>query len=206
MKKISILSLCFFMNSLISFSQENEKSSNWSASVNYGTGNATLKHNVLGVLNGTVDALQLGVNYKLSQKNDFFLSSGLNVVSFKATFFNDTNQSVLNNTYFQMPFSINDKWTFSSSEKLYTVYGIGLYVNYLGRSVIEDYSKDTKLKTTGFNFGGFINWGFGYDLSDNSAIDLGVNYMTDSDPIKKNGIEQKLDKMLIVRIGYVKRF
>lgn len=206
MKKILILSLCFFMNSLISFSQEDRKSSNWSASVNYGTGNATLKHNVLGVLNGTVDALQLGVNYKLSEKNDFFLSSGLNVVSFKATYFNDTNQSVLNNTYFQMPFSINDKWIFSSSEKLYTVYGIGLYVNYLGRSVIEDYSEDTKLKTTGFNFGGFINWGFGYDLSDNSAIDLGVNYMIDSDPIKKNGIDQKLDEMLIVRIGYIKRF
>jgi hypothetical protein len=105
-----------------------------------------------------------------------------------------------------MPFSINDKWTFSSSEKLYTVYGIGLYVNYLGRSVNKDYSENTNLKTTGFNFGGFINWGFGYELSDNSAFDLGVNYMTDFDPIKKNGIDQKLDEMLIVRIGYIKRF
>lgn len=206
MKKITVIYIGLLINSFVLFAQENEKSSNWSASINYGTGNATLKHNELGVLSGNVDALQLGINYKLSEKNDFFLSSGLSVVSFKANYFNGTNQSVLNNTYFQLPLSINDKWTFTSSEKLYTVYGIGLYVNYLGRSVNVDYSDDTKLKTTGFNYGGFINWGFGYDLSDNSAIDFGVHLMTEFNPIKKNGIEQKQEEMLIVRIGYVKRF
>lgn len=208
MKKQIFISTFFLIFSLNSFSQENSEiiKSKWSGSLDFFTGNSILKDNNLGALNGNINTINFSLNYYLTEKKNIYLSTGLSIFSLNANFQNGLNQSLLNNSYFQIPLVINNKWFLTSEKKLYTKIGLGLYASYLFRSTQINYSEENKLKLSGINFGYLIDWGFGYEISENSSIDFGVRAMNDFNDIKNNNMEQKLKNIILLGVGYTHKF
>ncbi len=206
--KTKLVSLIFLLFAFNSFGQEDAevKQSKWSGSLDFYTGNSFLRDNNLGAVNGNINTLNFSINYYLNKKETIYLSSGVNLISLNADIQNGTNQSVLNNSYIQVPLTISDKYYIMGDKKLYTKVGVGFYGNFLIRSTQVNYSNENNLKFSGVNVGYLIDWGFGYQITDDSSIDFGIRAMNDLNEIKKNNSRQKIENVFLVGIGYTHKF
>ncbi|WP_274474463.1 outer membrane beta-barrel protein [Mangrovimonas aestuarii] len=198
MKK-QIFSLALLISSFSAFTQNDEttppkEETKFDITANGNLGFAKLEQTGQPKLNGFINSGEFLFSMKIAKNTK--IGTGIGLMEFDANTFSNGENANIQNTYLQIPVSLNWNLLPSSfkgqSENFKIIFGFGGYANHLLKQELETTSGNTKEKGLGWNFGLSTQLGMKMKISDCFSFGIGYKGQSDLNKMEKNNVKRKL--------------
>lgn len=201
MKK-TIISITFLTISILGSAQENNNDSysqnnhNMDYVLKVKLGFSQVRIDNKSTLNGNLSQIDFELNSKISEK--IKIEYGLGYSEFNGNTISNCNITSIKNSYIRVPVNLLYSNNFSNRSKFIT--GIGIYGSYLLKSEIPSIINK---KNVGINFGGSVQTGVIFNISDSLDFGMIIEGQTDFTKIKKDNINQRLINSSLISLNFI---